>query len=117
MTTLEGDPRFFFDDSQTPQAQGTGTEEWGGGGDYWGGLNMTLPFAGHPTGAKSAKDAASEEDKIESAYRFLLADLMPFGKSALIGLEHGGVNESTQHYETLAYWYGLPAASLVQTVN
>ena len=37
LTTLEGDPRFFFDDSQTPQAQGTGTEEWGGGGDYWGG--------------------------------------------------------------------------------
>ena len=23
LTTLEGDPRFFFDDSQTPQAQGT----------------------------------------------------------------------------------------------
>src|SRR5262249_55691344 len=37
LTTLEGDPRFFFDDSGTPQAQGTGTEEWGGGGDYWGG--------------------------------------------------------------------------------
>ena len=37
LTTLEGDPRFFFDDSRTPQAQGTGTEEWGGGGDYWGG--------------------------------------------------------------------------------
>ncbi len=35
--TLEGDPRFFFDDSQTPQAYGSGTEEWGGGGDYWGG--------------------------------------------------------------------------------
>lgn len=34
LTTLEGDPRFFFDDSLTPQAQGTGTEEWGGGGDY-----------------------------------------------------------------------------------
>ncbi len=49
--TLEGDPRFFFDDSSTPQAQGTGTEEWGGGGDYWGGQTMTLPFAGHPTGA------------------------------------------------------------------
>ncbi len=47
--TLEGDPRFFFDDSQTPQAQGTGTEEWGGGGDYWGGQTMTLPFAGHPS--------------------------------------------------------------------
>jgi hypothetical protein len=115
LNTLEGDPRFFFDDSQTPQAYGTGTEEWGGGGDYWGGLNMTLPFAGHPVGAKNAKDAVSPEDKIESAYRFLLADLMPFGKNAVIRLEHGGVNESTQYYQTVTYWYGLPAASLVQT--
>ena len=115
LNTLEGDPRFFFDDSRTPQAQGTGTEEWGGGGDYWGGENMTLPFAGHPLGAKSAAAAVSAEDRIESAYRFLLADLMPFGKNARIQLEHGGTNESTQHYETVTYWYGLPAASLVRT--
>jgi hypothetical protein len=115
LTTLEGDPRFYFDDSMTPQAQGTGTEEWGGGGDYWGGLNMSLPFAGHPCGVKSPKDAHNDLDKIESAYRFLLADLMPFGKNARITLEHGGTNESTQHYETVAYWYGLPAASLKQT--
>jgi hypothetical protein len=115
LNTLEGDPRFFFDDSRTPQAQGTGTEEWGGGGDYWGGENMTLPFAGHPTGAKNAQTAVSEEDKIESAYRFLLADLMPFGKNARIQLEHGGLNESTQHYQTVTYWYGLPAPALVRT--
>jgi hypothetical protein len=115
LNTLEGDPRFFFDDSRTPQAQGTGTEEWGGGGDYWGGLNMTLPFAGHPAGAKSAKVAVRDEDKVETAYRFLLADLMPFGKNARIQLEHGGENESTQHYETVAYWYGLPAPSLIRT--
>ena len=115
LNTLEGDPRFFFDDSQTPQAYGTGTEEWGGGGDYWGGLNMTLPLAGHPVGARNAQSAVSDEDKIESAYRFLLADLMPFGKNALIRLEHGGTNESREHYETVTYWYGLPAASLVKT--
>jgi hypothetical protein len=115
LATLEGDPRFFFDDSLTPQAYGTGTEEWGGGGDYWGGLNMTLPFAGHPVGAKSAKDAVSAEDKVESAYRFLLADLMPFGRNAVIRLEHGGTNESNEHYKTVTYWYGLPAASLVAT--
>jgi hypothetical protein len=115
LTTLEGDPRFFFDDSNSPQAYGTGTEEWGGGGDYWGGANMTLPLAGHPTGAKSAKDAKCDDDKIESAYRFLLADLFPFGKNARIQLEHGGTNESAEHYETLAYWYGLPAPSLTQT--
>jgi hypothetical protein len=115
LRTLEGDPRFFFDDSLTPQAQGTGTEEWGGGGDYWGGLNMTLPFAGHPVGAKSTQEAKGPEDRIESAYRFLLADMMPFGKNAVIHLEHGGTNESKQHYETVAYWYGLPAPSLIKT--
>jgi len=114
-TTLEGDPRFFFDDSQTPQAQGTGTEEWGGGGDYWGERNMTLPFVGHPVGAPSEKTALNDEDKIESAYRFLLGDLMPFGKNAVIGLEHGGEDESTEHYEAVTYWYGAPAPSLMKT--
>lgn len=114
LNTLEGDPRFYFDDSLTPQAQGTGTEEWGGGGDYWGGQNMTLPFAGHPAGARSAAEARDERDKIESAYRFLLADLMPFGKNARITLEHGGTNQSTEHYETVTYWYGAPHATLVQ---
>jgi hypothetical protein len=115
LSTLEGDPRFFFDDSLTPQAYGTGTEEWGGGGDYWGGTHMTLPFAGHPTGARNEKEAKNDEDKIESAYRFLLADLMPFGRNAVIRLEHGGENQSTEHYQTVTYWYGLPAASLEQT--
>lgn len=113
--TLEGDPRFFFDDSNTPQAYGTGTEEWAGGGDYWGGQNMTLPFAGHPVGAREKKLAKNDKDLIHSAYRFLLADLMPFGKRAVIRLEHGGENMSPEHYETVAYWYGLPAASLVMT--
>lgn len=115
LRTLEGDPRFFFDDSQTPQAYGTGTEEWGGGGDYWGGLNMTLPFAGHPVGARNLQEAKSDEDKIHSAYRFLLADLMPFGKNARIQLEHGGLNHSTEHYKTVAYWYGAPGATLVKS--
>lgn len=113
--TLEGDPRFFFDDSQTPQAYGTGTEEWGGGGDYWGGQNMTLPLAGHPVGAPAKKGARHDKDLIESAYRFLLADLMPFGHRALIRLEHGGENMSSEHYEAVSYWYGLPAPSLIKT--
>ncbi|WP_448633859.1 DUF2961 domain-containing protein [Pedobacter panaciterrae] len=55
LNTLEGDPRFFFDDSKSPQAYGTGTEEWAGGGDYWGGENMTLPLAGHPCGSTEKK--------------------------------------------------------------
>ena len=78
---------------------------------------MSLPFAGHPVGARATQAVGTqdEEDKIESAYRFLLADLMPFGKNAVIHLEHGGKNESTEHYETVTYWYGLPSPSLVET--
>src|SRR5262249_58159570 len=106
---------FLWDESRRRQAEGTGTEEWGGGGDYWGGRNMTLPFAGHPVGAASAKAAKNDEDKIESAYRFLLADVMPFGRNARICLEHGGTNESTEHYETVTYWYGAPSPSLRKT--
>ena len=115
LKTLEGDPRFFFDDSRSPQAYGTGTEEWAGGGDYWGGRAMTLPFVGHPCGAPKGEKAKNDEDKIQSAYRFLLADLMPFGKNALIRLEHGGENDSDEHYETLTYWYGRRGATLVRT--
>ena len=116
LATLEGDPRFFFDDSMTPQAQGTGTEEWGGGGDYWErGQLTTLPFAGHPVGAPSPEKARCEEDLIHSEYRYLLADLMPFGKNARIQFEHGATDNSTEHYETVAYWYGLPSPSLIRT--
>lgn len=114
LPTLEGDPRFFFDDSRTPQAWGTGTEEWGGGGDYWGGRNMTLPFAGHPVGSDK-KAAKNDLDLLNSAYRFLIADFFPFGKRAVIGLEHGGTNESTEHYSGVAYWYGTDSPALVLT--
>jgi hypothetical protein len=76
---------------------------------------MTLPFAGHPTGVRTAEEAKSKEDLIESEYRFLLADLMPFGKNACIQLEHGGTDESSEHYETVTYWYGLPSPSLIKT--
>jgi hypothetical protein len=113
--TLEGDPRFFFDDSESPQAYGTGTEEWAGGGDYWGGQNMTLPLAGHPVGAPNAGEARHPEDLIQSAYRVLIADAMPFGKNARIQLEHGGLNESTERYRTVTYWYGRRGACLVRT--
>ncbi|MCB0687564.1 MAG: DUF2961 domain-containing protein [Saprospiraceae bacterium] len=111
LRTLEGDPRFFFDDSKTPQGWGTGSEEWGGGGDYWGGLNMTIPFAGHPVG-KQAKMAEDTLDLLNSAYRFLIADYFPFGKRAKINLEHGGQNTEAEHYEGVVYWYGAPYATL-----
>jgi len=112
--TLEGDPRFFFDDSQTPQAWGTGTEEWGGGGDYWGGRTMTLPFAGHPVGSGKSQ-AENKKDMVNSAYRFLITDFFPFCKNAKINLEHGGANFSREHYEGVVYWYGIDSPAFVMT--
>ena len=114
LQTLEGDPRFFFDDSQTPQGWGTGTEEWGGGGDYWGGENMTIPFAGHPVG-RSREKAENEKQYINSAYRFLIADYFPFGKRAVINLEHGALNSYPEHYAGVVYWYGIDAPTLIVT--
>ncbi len=40
---------------------------------------------------------------------------MPFGRNARICLEHGGINQAQEHYETVTYWYGAPYATLVQT--
>jgi hypothetical protein len=114
LNTLEGDPRFYLDDSLSPQGQGTGSEEWGGGGDYWGGERMTLPFAGHPVGRPVGK-MKLPIDKIHSAYRFLLTDLIPFGRNARFTLEHGGTNDTSEHYETVTYWYGLQQPALIRT--
>jgi hypothetical protein len=55
------------------------------------------------------------EDEIESAYRFLIADAFPFGRNAKIQLEHGGMDDSTDHYQSVTYWYGLPSACLALT--
>ena len=115
LSTLEGDPRFFFDDAESPQGYGTGTEEWAGGGDYWGGQTMSLPLAGHPTGAPSLAQAHNARDAVHSAYRILIADALPFGKNARMQLEHGADNLSLEHYRTLVYWYGRPSACLIAT--
>jgi hypothetical protein len=113
--TLEGDPHFYFDDARTPQGIGTGTEEWAGGGDYWSGMTATLPLAGHPVGAPSPEAMRSPEDGVQGAYRWLLADAMPFGLNARIRFQHGGLNESEEHYRSVAYWYGKPGRCLHRT--
>ncbi|HMI91449.1 MAG TPA: hypothetical protein VK509_08805, partial [Polyangiales bacterium] len=77
--------------------------------------NMTLPLAGHPAGAPDPLSALEPEDLVQTAYRVLLADAMPFGKNARIQLEHGGHNDSSERYRTLVYWYGRRGACLVQS--
>jgi hypothetical protein len=71
-------------------------------------------LAGHPVGREFGKHK-EERDLVNSAYRFLIADVFPFGNRAVIGLEHGGGNTSDEHYSGVAYWYGSPSPTLVQT--
>jgi len=112
---LTRDPRFYFDDALSPQGHGTGTEEWGGGGDFWRRddsprlQRSTTLFAGHPIGC-FANEATNDYDLVNSLYRFLLPDAMPFGKNARIAWEPRG---NSERRKTVTYWYGLPAASIV----
>lgn len=70
-----------------------GTEEWGGGGDYWqGGEISTLPFVGHPNGVGGGQT-------VDTEYRYLLSDILPFGSRAVVGIEHGGSESFRQPAE------------------
>jgi hypothetical protein len=52
---------------------------------------------------------------LNSAYRFLVADCFPFGRNAVIAMEHGIINISHEHYEGCSYWYGVHDAGLILT--
>ena len=105
--TLEGDPHIYLDDSQTPQIAGTGTEEWGLGGNYWnGGQQVTLPLGGLPSSNNNPPGANIDGAAL---YRFLIADSIPFNRHLVVRWEHGGVDESTLPYRATMLWYGTPA--------
>jgi hypothetical protein len=116
MPTVEGHPRFILDDSRTPQGVGTGTEEFAGGGSHWrGGNYSSLGLYGHPVGRMGGRIGDDPRELINSAYRYLLADLVPFGRRAVLELKHGSHNDGREHYEGVAYWYGTNDASLILT--
>lgn len=106
-STLEGDPHIYIDDSRTPQIAGTGTEEWGLGGNYWnGGNQVSLPLGGLPS---STNNPTGSDQDGAALYRFLIADSIPFNRHLSVRWEHGGVDESTNPYRATMLWYGTPA--------
>jgi hypothetical protein len=106
-STLEGDPHIYIDDSQTPQIAGTGTEEWGLGGNYWnGGNQVSLPLGGLPS---STNNPPGSDQDGAALYRFLIADSIPFNRHLTVDWEHGGMDESTNPYRATMLWYGTPA--------
>lgn len=78
----EGDDFFFIDGENEPRLRGTGTEDYFC--DAWGFREQDGPFYGTPLweGSKAGDRG--------SAYRFHLADPVPFRKSLRMEIEHKG---------------------------
>jgi len=101
---LEGDERFYIDDSQSPAFYGTGTEDFYNSGWYFNHGLSTLPSHGNP-----AHVADGRYDRT-TAYRLFMQDAIPFRKHLRAGIEHGTGNTVSENAWTLAYYYFQPAA-------
>jgi hypothetical protein len=99
---LEGDEQFTVDGEL--RIHGTGTEDYFNCGWYAveGRLNKptALPLHGFPI----YKDNDNETSRA-SAYRWHLADPIPYEKEIRAEIEHGGENEVPADYRCAAFWY------------
>lgn len=95
---LEGDERVFIDGETTPSIVGTGTEDYFSSGWYF----ITGEY-GAPYHGVTVKD---EEHGRINAYRWHIEDPIPFKKSLLFQIEHGGTNDRPGvEYSSVAFWY------------
>lgn len=116
----EGDDFFYIDGAETPQLRGTGTEDYFN--DAWGFHEFATPFHG-----VSLYEGVFPSDRV-SAYRWHLADPIPFQKSLRLVIEHRGsvVDETTRGdiaslarsserpdwVSSVAFWYQNPVTTL-----
>lgn len=111
--TLEGNPHIYVDDNKSPQIAGTGTEEWGLGGNYWnGGNQVSLPLGGLPS---STNNPAGTDIAGAAEYRFLIADSIGFNNHLIVNFQHGARNDSTHPYSASMMWYGTPRKTATLT--
>ncbi|MGE5482417.1 MAG: glycoside hydrolase family 172 protein, partial [Bacteroidota bacterium] len=100
---LEGDERIRVDGSSTSVIYGTGTEDHFGGGWYFNRGPFSLPFHGAP-----GHTAEGGQD-VTSVYRWFVPDPVSFRDGIVYSIEHGGQNDATADYESVAFWYGVAA--------
>jgi hypothetical protein len=111
----EGDDFFFVDGEKKPSIEGTGTEDYFN--DAWGLRVDTGPYAG-----ASVAEGTGLGSRM-TAYRWHLADPIPFSKSLKFVFEHRGwtfnadgsvksaSGERTDLMSSVAYWYQVGVAS------
>ncbi|MFQ3549784.1 MAG: glycoside hydrolase family 172 protein [Armatimonadota bacterium] len=74
--------------------------------DYFGqGWSFGVGENGHRFGSPLYESATKPELADNSFYRFHLEDPIPFKKTFRMTMRHGAVNERTDDYSTVAFWY------------
>jgi hypothetical protein len=107
---LEGDERIYVDGSGSPSFYGTGTEDFFDGAFYF----IDGPYSNAMSG-NTAHPPSSTVDET-AAYRFFLADAVPFRSSIAVGIQHGPYDNTTNTSASmLAYYYEKPANQEVLT--
>lgn len=98
----EGDDRIYLDGESQPSIEGTGTEDYFGGGWGFFGDPFATPYFGSPLRANCSAGA------IWSVYRHHIQDPIPFRRSIRVAFEtiHGGIpTDPGDDYSAVAYWY------------
>jgi len=97
LSYLEGDVMIYTDGEKKPAIYGTGTEDY-----FSGGWNFSQgEFAGPYNGLIYKNDSLGQI----AAYRFHVADQIPFRKSIKFTIEHGHGNKEIADYSSTVYWY------------
>jgi len=111
----EGDDSFYIDGDTNPTLHGTGTE------DYFGDAYALHVSAG-PYAGTTVADAAGIGARM-TAYRWHIADPIPFRRSLWFGFEHAGFvlrsdgsvqatfDERPDYFSSVAFWYQEGVAS------
>jgi hypothetical protein len=103
----EGDDMFVIDDEPwPPRLHGTGTEDYFG--MAWG---VHREYQAFDHGVSHYERNITDHDRFYDGrfvvYRLHLNDPIPFYRSIHASVEAGTGNECAQHYESVAFWYGL----------
>jgi hypothetical protein len=100
----EGDEMIFIDDDTKPAINGTGTEDYYGGGWNFGARIGAVPFSYATIGAPLIQNPEVAGGRVVM-YRWHVDNPVRFQRSLKMTIEHGSNNNRSDNYYTVAYWY------------
>jgi hypothetical protein len=107
---MEGNEHVYFDGSQTPAINGTGTEDFFDGGYYY----AHGPFTLFDHGATDLENASPTTGRT-SQYRLMLQDPWNFRDGIMISIQHGAGDGLPTSNQSVVFWYGNVGAAMVPT--